>query len=454
LSSVLAVSAVPFSSCNCFALSESGIADMSGFVMKYGDFSGKSVADTLPDILSSGDDKDYLLGAHLDANNTAVYAEFSRLVNPSLEQFTVKLPEPVKFTSESRSYSGSQEFYNAVFSACASGMEAASYDIPMLFWLDINLTSVSTLRVPYTYNFWTGLYTYTLESITFTPAYGEGFSSLDEVMKYKTLLEDAVENFTAEGDTIEEQLKSIHDQICLFTDYNIEGRFPDSALGALVESGSVCEGYSKGFKILADKLGIPAVCVFGNYNAEAAEAHMWNYVRMDDGFWYAVDVTWDDYDGKYDIEFTHDFFLKGSEDFFIRHTPCSGYNLTHFEYPEIASWNYGENPAVTTSAAAETVVSEITTTAISTQTAEVTLSVSTSDLQTTTVSSTAAEFQKGDLNHDGIVSAADLVYCANYILGNGKTEHSCDINGDGRTDAFDVVEMRKIVISKTVSESE
>ncbi|MDE6776279.1 MAG: dockerin type I repeat-containing protein, partial [Ruminococcus sp.] len=105
-------------------------------------------------------------------------------------------------------------------------------------------------------------------------------------------------------------------------------------------------------------------------------------------------------------------------------------------------------------AAAETVVSEITTTAISTQTAEVTLSVSTSDLQTTTVSSTAAEFQKGDLNHDGIVSAADLVYCANYILGNGKTEHSCDINGDGRTDAFDVVEMRKIVISKTVSESE
>ncbi|MDE7225965.1 MAG: hypothetical protein K2N49_03780, partial [Ruminococcus sp.] len=338
---------------------------------------------------------------------TAVYAEFSKLVNPSLAPFTIKLPEPVKFTSESKNYSESQDFYNVVFSACASGMEAASYDIPMLFWLDVNLTSVSTSKVPYTYNFWTGLYTYTLESITFTPAYSEGFSSLDEVMKYKTLLENAVENFTAEGDTIEEQLKSIHDYICLFTDYKIEGRFHDSALGALVESGSVCEGYSKGFKILADKLGIPTVCIFGNYNAEAAEAHMWNYVRMDDGLWYAVDVTWDDYDGKYDIEFTHDFFLKGSDDFFVRHTPCNRYNLTRFEYPEIASWNYGENPAVTTSTDSVTSVSETTT---STQTAEITLSVSTSDLTTTTVSSTAVEFQKGDLNHDGIISAADLVY--------------------------------------------
>lgn len=51
--------------------------------------------------------------------------------------------------------------------------------------------------------------------------------------------------------------------------------------------GPVCESYSRAFKVLCDRLGIPCVLVDG-------ANHMWNNVQMEDGNWYAVDVTWND----------------------------------------------------------------------------------------------------------------------------------------------------------------
>lgn len=59
--------------------------------------------------------------------------------------------------------------------------------------------------------------------------------------------------------------------------------------------GPVCEGYAKAFKVLCDRLGIPCMLVEGiANNGSQSEAHMWNYVQMEDGSWYAIDVTWND----------------------------------------------------------------------------------------------------------------------------------------------------------------
>ena len=58
----------------------------------------------------------------------------------------------------------------------------------------------------------------------------------------------------------------------------------------------VCEGYSRAFKIICDRIGLPCILVVG-------QGHMWNYVQNDDGVWYAVDVTWDD--PKRDDEYLH-----------------------------------------------------------------------------------------------------------------------------------------------------
>lgn len=61
--------------------------------------------------------------------------------------------------------------------------------------------------------------------------------------------------------------------------------------------GPVCEGYARAFKVLADTLGIPCILVIGDACStpnSAREGHMWNEIRMDDGKWYGVDVTWND----------------------------------------------------------------------------------------------------------------------------------------------------------------
>ena len=51
----------------------------------------------------------------------------------------------------------------------------------------------------------------------------------------------------------------------------------------------VCEGYSCAFKLLCDELGVPCICVSGSMTS--LSAHMWNYVQLENGQWYQVDVT-------------------------------------------------------------------------------------------------------------------------------------------------------------------
>lgn len=61
--------------------------------------------------------------------------------------------------------------------------------------------------------------------------------------------------------------------------------------------GPVCEGYARALKVLCDKKGVPCVLVDGYAKgslSSGGEAHMWNYVQVEDGKWYAVDTTWND----------------------------------------------------------------------------------------------------------------------------------------------------------------
>lgn len=403
------------------AYDETGAADMSQYQMNFGDYTGNSASSDYIHILADNISKNYLLGDYLDNNNKAVYAAMAELVNPSTEKFTVRLPEPVVFTTSDIN-AGGEDFSNAVFSACASAKDAVSFDMPEIFWLDQNNTSVSVGSMPYKYNRRTGLYTCTIEAITFTPAYYSGFADIDEVLEYKTLLEDAINSFSVEGNTNAEKLKNIHDKIADFTYYDIEGRFSGSALSSFVVSGAVCEGYAKGFKMICDKIGIPCVCVFGNYDETNRTAHMWNYVLMEDDCWYAVDLTWDDCDGEDGIDVKYEYFLKGSDDFNKNHTPTESYFLSNLKYPEIALWNYGENPAfITTTTATAITTKQTTTTAL------------------------PDEYEYGDLNHDGKISIADLVYVSSHVLAIESAEYSCDLNQDNRTDVYDVIIMRRIL---------
>lgn len=361
-----------------------------------------------PDILSNYSETSYNYRDYLDKNNLAVYNAMSVLTTPSTDKITVQLPEKVTIQLDhmpgESDYTEEDEaiFSNGVFTACKSGVDAVLFDMPEIFWLDESRFSISIGQSSVTREFKTRKYIITIKSLIFQPEYLEAFGSLENAVEYKSMLEQAVADFEVEGETRYEQLKSIHDTICYSTVYDESADFCSSAVGTLLGNGSVCEGYAKTFKLICDRLDIPCVLAIGNFDLETLVAHMWNYVQMEDGKWYAVDVTWDDLNGKYGFELKYDYFLKGSDSFNVKHTPENQYNGSYIAYPEISADDY--------------IIPTVS-------------------------------YEYGDLNHDGEVSIADLVYCSEAVTGRITPEFSCDVNGDGLADSFDVVIMRQLVIS-------
>ena len=69
----------------------------------------------------------------------------------------------------------------------------------------------------------------------------------------------------------------------------------------------VCSGYAEAFCVLCNRLDVPCMYVEGNYDFGA---HAWNYVQMEDGQWYGMDVTWDDDDAGGPPR--HTYFLTGN----------------------------------------------------------------------------------------------------------------------------------------------
>jgi|GEM_PF-3414456 len=86
--------------------------------------------------------------------------------------------------------------------------------------------------------------------------------------------------------------------------------------GALVEHQGVCEAYARAFQFLCSYYGVTAICVSGDAtNSSGTEGHMWDMVLMNDGKWYAMDVTWDDplVNGKDSGDVYYTYFLVGSK---------------------------------------------------------------------------------------------------------------------------------------------
>ena len=459
----------------------------------------------------------------IDTNNLAVYNAFAELDGPTVSPITIRLPETVsvklsalpnstRFTDEDN-----EAYQLAVFSACKPGIDAALFDRPELYWIEPSGINIALGNdTTSSSNFWTGEYTLKIRTLIITPAYLKGFESLDEAKEYGDKLTEGLDKIPVTGDTRYEQLKKIHDYIALFTYYDTGARFSSSSLGAVVEPGVVCEGYSEAFKLMCDRLNIPCICVFGNLNEEGTTGHMWNYVKMEDDNWYAVDVTWDDTDGTGGREVKYDYFLKGSDSFFTNHTPENDYNITHFTYPDISESNYVPtapiNPGTTTTTTTTTTTSTTskpttttttttsttskptttttttttsttskpttttttsttsrstttTTTSTTTSTTSKTTTSSTTTKKTTTTTTTTSTTSattslttttttttappkplRGDLNNDGAVNVADLVYYHLYLNGKVKLTRSCDLNGDGTEDVFDLISLRKILI--------
>lgn len=111
-------------------------------------------------------------------------------------------------------------------------------------------------------------------------------------------------------------LKAIHDYICNTVTYasgDLTPRLYQTPYSALCDPKiTVCAGYAKAFKLLCQEYNIPCVLVSGTgVSSNSQEPHMWNYVQMEDGKWYAIDTTWDDQTKGADSNIYYDFFMVG-----------------------------------------------------------------------------------------------------------------------------------------------
>ncbi len=448
-----------------------------------------------------GEDGNYML----DENNRLVYAAFAELIAPSTDPITITLASPVSFNvttliQSSFTNADTTAFNDAIITACQSGLDAALFDIPELFWIDPGRTSIgikySSSRIRSGSD--SGKYKITISAITITPGFMEVYGDLEGVNAYRDRLEAAVNDFIPEDNELSlyNKLMYVHDAIACHTsyDYDYDSAFDSSAIGSLVEDKVVCEGYSEGFKLICDRMDIPCVCVFGDFDESENIGHMWNYVQMDDGKWYGVDVTWDDLDGEYGQQVRYKYFLKGSSSFAPDHTEMD-YGTTVFDYPDLAYDDYDPENVVTTtttttttttstttttteetstststttteetttstSTTTSTTTSETTTTSTTTSTTSTTTSTTSTTTSTTTTSTATTtttetttstttappepDYSGGDVNQDGETNIADLVSLISGLLGRDGGS-PVDINSSGRCDVFDVIFLRRIL---------
>jgi len=87
----------------------------------------------------------------------------------------------------------------------------------------------------------------------------------------------------------------LHNRLAYHCTY-VNGTNAHNAYGALVEKKAVCDGYSRAFRILCKKAGIPCLIVRGTSvspNSGESIGHAWNMVKIG-GQYYHMDVTWGD----------------------------------------------------------------------------------------------------------------------------------------------------------------
>lgn len=232
--------------------------------------------------------------------------------------------------------------------ACVNALSAYDYDHPEKFWAS------RKMHLSATYN------TETLRVVEGEFMRPEGGWYINAYSK-KSEVVAAEKEFNARVKEVVSGAKgSVYDKVLYFHDWLINNNTYNEyvangnsnrasdlawcAASALIGDPNttvddpVCEGYSRAFKLLCNKASIPCVLAVGLGNGGG---HMWNYVKMHNGLWYAVDVTWDDPISDTPV-LVYNHFLKGSASFFERHTE-DGYFIPgygKFSYPALCEYDY------------------------------------------------------------------------------------------------------------------
>ena len=402
----------------------------------------------------------YLTERQKDVYNGLLNAGLDSADNVNGVKITFTTPITCQNTSTSLTAEANTELTLSV----QGGVAALIDDHPEMFWLGAYKLSYS-----YSYSVSGGVYTLSVSSITCTMQYDTAvYADKASVTDYYTRMMAAFDAFEVKGYTRYEKVKSIHDTIAKQVTYdpnydnaNANGTAHEPTSVFLEPFLPVCEGYAEAFKMLCDREGIPCLIVVGQGNGGG---HAWNYVKMEDGKWYAVDLTWDDKSLIY-----YDYFLVGANStnryfgnntttFSNKHTATGERfigGLYILPYPELSQTAYalmlgdantdiavrkadgivllGKNQSLSTAFIAPYGST------ISYSGATTGGSVTVTQGGTTTTYTVA---RRGDVVVDNAVNTTDYAKVAKATVGAAKITDkaqlaAADLNGDGTVDAFD-----------------
>lgn len=222
---------------------------------------------------------------------------------------TINLITPIEFTSQTDNPTSAEtnEMMIAVTNIIQPALIAYVSDNPIVFWLDLSGGIGSTAYgVKYSGSFYSGMYHWTVTQIEFSAKVSSKYKPNTSALV--DAVSDEVASFSTTSTTRYDILKDIHDYLCETVVYDLNGTYAHEPYGSLVAGIAVCEGYAEAFKLLCDRFSIPCALIIGDGVTDSGtEAHMWNYVQMEDSKWYGVDATWDD-----QSTICYDYFLSGA----------------------------------------------------------------------------------------------------------------------------------------------
>ena len=219
----------------------------------------------------------------------------------------------------------SEETKQAIFAWLGSYVTPAylalTYDHPELVWLSgAKYTIGFSVYTPWFEEGETSIIT-DLElagsTFTITPTKDTGALTASNVNPLFDGTKSQIDAMLPANATTYDKVKAVHDKICSMVSYenstqNIGNPYYQTPYSLYYDADgdgkieTVCAGYAKMMKLQCNKYGIPCVLVTGV--TDSGEYHLWTYIQMENGVWYAVDATWDDQSTT-----MYDFFLVGSE---------------------------------------------------------------------------------------------------------------------------------------------
>ncbi len=311
---------------------------------------------------ADGDNEFVSYYAQLDANEKAIY---DAMVSADADTMNIVVDLPVELTARSDSPAKAMVMLDDIVrSDVDNAFDALMLSEPLAYWgwvvssvkwetnlsISGNVASVSSVSFEISY------IRYPVD-----PATGE-FQGIEKMLAD---LNAAVNSFHTDAATVRDKVLDINNYLVNLVTYDpgagdsvMESRYAHDAYGALVDPNhyAVCDGYSKAFQLLCMKEGIECIVVLGTgmpiSDIPVVVNHAWNYVKMDDGQWYAMDVTWND--DENDMFLTlggtgNLYFLKGNA-FFNTHQPGiflgSGLVTYPFNSPPLSILGYDEYEAI------------------------------------------------------------------------------------------------------------